>query len=231
MSDENKQNDETSQSSDTYKNLKAEVDRKLGNITEELQKTQQMNAQLLLQLQQSQKASAVQSQPSTPEPSIGDLIYENPNKAAEIIKRQAKDEVLAQVRAEQQAQQRQADVISRLVMDYPELSDASNPLTKKAVERYTAMSEMDRQSPASYESAVLRAAVELGVKPRSQRESDPSDGFTLGSNQSRGDSKKAEEEADKSMMAFAQLLGVDVKSEDVKKRLKGRQRKNWLKYQ
>lgn len=236
MSDEIKtpEGDQSGQAAEGLTNLKAEMDRKLTNVTEQLQKTNDMNAQLLEQMKAQQQAASKPA-PSPEATNIGDMMFEDGNKAAALIQKQATDAAVATIRTEtaakEQAQARQNEVIGRLLTDYPELSNSNHDLYKKTVERYNAMSDLDKQSPVAYESAALRAALELGVKPYSQRdESEVSEGFTLGSNASGANNTKAELEADSNMYKIAEALGVDVSSDEAKAKLKARQRKNWLKY-
>lgn len=235
MSDDKTSTTESTESSDLT-NLKAEMDRKQGNTEAQLTELKTTNDQLLKQLQtitdnqQSQITKQVEAAKSKDSEDFSQLIYDNPQKYADIIQQRAEEKVMAKIAQSNAAQQKQTNVLSQLVSDYPELSDANNNLTKRAVELHGTMPEDERNHPLSYKVAVKDAAAEQGIKPRSQRTPTENDSFTLSSD-SGTKTRQSGGMTDEGIFKVAEAFGMDINNEDVKARLKKRaERTNWNKY-
>lgn len=239
MSDETNQNRDgqkaDSEQSEKFTNLKAELDRKLGNTETQLDELKKVNEQLLTQIStinQSQQQQATKVQ-ATEESDLKDLIYDNPQKYAEIIEKRAEDKVMAKVDARNVAQQKQAGVLAKLTASYPEISDPNNDLTKKAVAIYSTMPPEEQVNPLAYQVAVGEAAAELSVKPFAKREKKDQDSFSMAPGPgSNARSRQTEQFNDEAMFKVAEMFGMDTKDEKVQERLKKRAtRKTWNKYQ
>ena len=215
-------------------NLKAEVNRKLGNYEESLQKLQEQNKQLLDQMTvQQQTLQAAQAKKAAPTENVklSELIYDNPDKAVEIIQQRANDAALSVVAKRDAAQAQQSQTIANIVKDYPEVSDANHALTKRAVELYNKMPELDKQLPMSYRVAVMEAAAEQSILPHSKREKVDTEAFSLSGSSSGGQQRGADNsQNEEAMLKFAALMGIDTNDAKALERLKGRTGRNYKRY-
>lgn len=165
------------------------------------------------------------------EESLEDLVYSNPKKFTEKITQQAQE---AANRALNH-RQKDAEVISNLIYEYPELQDKNSELFKQAVKVYENMSPEEQNNPLARKLAVKEAAMELEVKPRHKR-SQQTDDFSMdGSsayNSSNRSNRSREKEVSDQTLAFAQAVGMNVNDPKVVEALKIRsQRKNWNRYE
>lgn len=208
---------------ESVKNLKAEMDRKLGNI-------EKTNQALLSQLQVLAKPKA---EPTPAKKPLRDIWYDDPEAAASLIAKQAKDETLSEIRAENRVQAEKNTVIQGLYREYPELADFDNPLTVKAVEYFEKLSDQEKANPIAYRLAVKEAAEDLEIKPKLKRKpKDDDDGFSLSGASgggSAGKKARGSEKLDPRTVRFAEMVGLDTKDEKVLSSLKNRaERKNWM---
>lgn len=208
---------------DVVKNIKAEFNRKLDNVSTQLAEQRQMNERLMSQVAALKPAPA-----ASREPDLSELMYSDPAKYAEVIAERAASSVNSRLAADS----KKASTIQRLVQEYPETGDQEHPLTKKAVEIYTSMPEDEKQTPQAYRTAVAEAAAELGIKPRSKRpQQDDEPSFGTSDRPSTRRRKSGSGDLDPNTEAFASIMGLDVKNPEVRKRLSERSDRNWQKYQ
>jgi hypothetical protein len=197
---------------DELKNLKAEFNRKLGNVEQTLKDS---NAQLLAQMQQMLKPKV--QEPVREGADLEDLFYKDPKAyAAKIEERtiQAMDSRIAQ-RETVNAQRN--NVIAQLSREFPELSVDDHELTQLALKKYNELAKESGATPATYKAAVYEAALEQGIKPRSKRP-DSDDSFSLSGSGSGKRSAKKTDELDPGVAETAIAFGVD--PERVKARMK-----------
>jgi len=209
---------------DPMTNLKGEFNRKIGNVESDLKKMNEQLAKLVSGL-----APKPAPAPAQKEPDLESLWYDKPTEAAAIIAKQIKNEI----RQEQQSQNRQTATIAQLVADFPELNNAEHDLTKAAVAKYQSMSDEERANPASYRAAVMEAALELDLKPKSKRKAaeDSEEGFALGSSGGgSGSSRRSRDQLDPGTLDFARIMGLNVDDPKVKERLKTHAKKTWSRY-
>jgi hypothetical protein len=211
---------------DDFKNLKAEIDRKLGNVkTDVAAALKQSQDSLMSQLQAMLKPQP--AQPSvTPDDDLEGTFYKDPKayaaKVAEMTERRIEEKFS---KREQETQKRQVTVAG-LYKEFPELNTDDHELTQLAVKKYQEMSKEYGDSPATYKAAVSEAALELGVKPKSKRPAED-DSYSVGSGRGRerGAQRKSDE-LDPRTIEAAKLMGVD--PEKVKARVKSRNKfGNW----
>lgn len=205
------------------KNLKAEFDRKIGNI----EKTNQALLNQLQVLNQPKKEPAKEAK--TP---FKDLWYDDPDAAATLIAKKAKDDTLSEIRAENLIQQRKGNVIQQLYREYPELQDFDNPLTTKAVEIFEKLTDEEKSNPIAYRLAVKEAAEELDIKPKAKRKAkEEDDSFSLSGTADKAPRTRGKREGglDPRTVKFAKLVGLDTDNEKVIESLKNRsERKSWM---
>lgn len=221
MSDEQNPQDGVQQSApgdDRWKNLQAEMDRKLGNI-------QQTLTQQVAQLAETLKPD------TTPAPKADDNLDElweyEPAKAAKLQEQklnQKVDEKVNQiVESRLGAMSQEAQVIGQLKIDFPELNDGNHALTKRAIEIYGDYQQQLGQKPPSeyYQLAVQRAALEKGIQPSSVRPS--SDHFQMvpGGKQPNARMPKNDDSSFEAQLEVAALLGRPVEDPAYQERLKG----------
>lgn len=207
---------------DSLTNLKSEMDRKFQNIAENL-KT--MTEELKSQLTSLKPVTAEPKVKTSPKP-FREKFYEDEDAAVAELKEQTKNEI----REELQLSNKQNQVLQSLYNDFPELADASNALTKRAVEIHKTLDKTEQMSPTSYRFAVLEAAAELDVIPVKKRKSNQDD-FTGMGNDGAPSKKAAKKAADDLTMSFAEAMGLNTSDPKVAERLKKRsERKNWSTY-
>lgn len=208
----------TQPAADEIKNVKAEFNRKIGNL-------EQTNAQLLAQLQQ------LTSKLSPPKPATESKVsvFDDEEAYAARIKAETAAEIRREMDARNSQQAKQATVIQSLMQDYPELQDMSHDLTKKAVELYNSLSDEEKSHPLAYKAAVRDAAAEMDIKPKSKRRTSESDDFTMSGSGSGAGRQKREPEMKKETLQFAEAVGLNIKDPKILERLKARHnRKSYL---
>lgn len=208
---------------DAFTNLKAEMQRKFGNIEDQLK---QSNAQLQAMLQGMKKPDPKPAPKA--EPSLEDLYYKDPVAYGEAIKKQAKEEIRAERDEENKMTAQQQKAVQSLYKEFPELSNDDHELTKAALAKYADLQKDYGNTPAAMKAAVAEAALELGIKPKSKRPADEDD-FTLsGSGNGEGRRRKSrEEEVDPRIGEVARLMGVDPE----KAKARAKTRKNFIKFE
>jgi hypothetical protein len=223
--------------SDPLTSIKSEFSRKTQKLAEDNQKLSQQLNEITQLLQKQTGPSKPANSSATEEDDLEDLAYRDPKGYARKVREQATQEATRVVSQQLNQQQQSQAVLNQLVADYPELSDASNELTVKAVEIYKNLSDDEKRSPSAYKIAVRDAAADLGVLPKSKRKSTSGDdNFSFGgSSSSSGNApsrSKSGGDLDQRTLAFAEMVGLNIKDKKVVDRLKQRsQRKSWSKYE
>lgn len=209
---------------DEFGNLKAEMNRKLSNTESQMAELKKLNEALLNQVdslnhnyQQTRQQQTEQSSPS-----VSDLLFDNPDKAIELIEKRTEERLNRRLQESQAQQQRQNQVIGQLVSEYPELSDANNDLTKKTVEIFESLPPEEKNSPLAYKIAARDAAAQLGVLPKSKRQATDgsSDSFTFGGSGSAPAKKRDNDDLPEATKAFAKAMGLDISDEKRIERMK-----------
>lgn len=186
------------------------------------QLAQQMEQLIALSARSQQSAS--QSATGVSDDEIEDLAYKNPKAYAKAVEQRATQKASDMVNSRLQHQNDVNVVLSQLTSEYPELGDASSDFAKKAVEIYSRMPSAQQNNPLAYKIAVRDAAAELGVLTKSKRPKNSSDDFSVsssGQNSGTRESRKTDK-LDNRSLAFAELLGMDVKDTKVIERIKAR---------
>lgn len=218
---------------DPLKNLHSEFSRKTEKLAQENQKLSSQLSEVLQILNKNTLKQAPSSQSADED--LEELAFKDPKAYAKRVKAEAAQEASTLVSRQIQAQQHSQSVLNQLVSEYPELNEASNELTLKAVENYKNMSDEDKRSAGAYKIAVRDAAAELGVLPKNKRKSTSNDDFALSGNASTSNpkgNKRGEVELDQRTIAFAKLIGLNTDDKKVMESLKNRsQRKSWSKYE
>lgn len=125
-------------------------------------------------------------------------------------------------------------IIVGLVQEYPELSDTNSAFYKRAIEKETNLPSYLRNTSEGYKLAAHETAAELGLLPKSKRQTLNEDTFSMsssGGSRMSTDNKSKRVKISDNTMAVAELMGVNVKDPKVLKRLENAaQRKSWGKY-
>lgn len=214
-------------------NLKAEMDRKIGNIEANLKKATDTLAQQLAAINQKFGVQQTVAAAAPVKKTFRDAFYEDEDAAIATVKKETRDEVFAALNA----QNRQNQILGQLYTAYPELADVNNDLTKKALEIHQALSEDERLSPLSYKVAVADAADQLGVLPMSKRKTDSNEDedFVMGQGRTitTPGKKPGKGELPPEMLEFATSLGLDVSDSKIVDSIKGNHRnsQDWQRYQ
>lgn len=200
------------------KNHKAETDRKLDNV--------------LSQLKQSVEAlNKKPASPQAPTKPLGDLIIEDPDKAVEVIT----EKVRGDIDRKQAYENRRQQVMQEIYKDFPEAADTNSELFKAAAEKWNKLSQEEQASNYSLKGAILEAATELDLRPKSKRQAPTSeaDSFTMGgySGSSSLNRGKGKDDLPSEMTEFAKIMGINPDDPKVKERLKERSNRKWGSYQ
>lgn len=201
---------------DELKNIKAEFNRKLGNVEETLKKS---NEQLLAQMQAMLKPKA--SVPATSESDdIEDLFYKDPKAYTARVVERTTQQINSTISQREAETAQRNSVLTQLTKEFPELNVDDHELTQTAIKKYNDMARDSGATPATYRAAVYEAALEQGIKPRSKRPADSDDDFSLRGSGSGRRSAKPKDELDPLTIEAAKAFGVD--PEKVKARVKAR---------
>lgn len=213
---------------DIVKNLKSEMDRKIGNIKDELKKS---NDALLQQL--ASINNNLQPKPKKQDPTdIESEMWSDPVAFKNRIVNEADQRANEKLTAYLQDQQMRTQQLSELYAHYPELQQQGHPLAARAMEVFNSLSQEEQAMKSSFKLAVSTAASEMGVKPVSKRTEEEMDDFTLkatGKTRSHRQQKATKPETE----LFAQAMGLNTADETVKKKLEEYSKmgpSDWLKW-
>lgn len=214
---------------DPVKNLKSEVSRKFDNLNSQFAALNQSLQQLA--------AERAPRQPTQEKP-LRELMYDDPDAAAELITQRAvqrADEIITSKNERQQAMQGR---INELTNQYPEFAQGNGEATLTAQRIHSTLPKNLQNTAEGAELAIQRAAMELGLVPVSRRRKPvgADDGYIPPSSGSpRGRAPSKDREMTDEEFTFAYLLnesiGRNFNDEKVQKNLKKySQRKTWNKY-
>jgi len=218
----------------SIESVTAEFARKTSRLSEENALLSQKLDQLTQMIAQGRGGS---QNSGTEEANLEELIYKDPKAYAKAVEQNATRRAEEMVNSRMQYQNEAQSVLAQLSSEYPELADANSELTKKAVEIYKSLPVNQQANPLAYKIAVRDAAADMGVLVKSKRQSASSkshDEFQASSSpgdrqSSRGAQSK---EVDQKTLAFAELIGVNIKDKKVMERIQERaKRKNWGKWE
>jgi hypothetical protein len=228
MSDQNPGNN-APDTQDPYKNLKAELDRKISNTSTEVTEMRKANEALTAQIAELTRKIVAPAPAATQSEDLSDLFYKDPARYAQIVADRAAAQADKIARQREDATRKTNTTLANLQNEYPELSDSSSELTKKAVEIYNSLPDDERNSSMAYKLAVQSAAVDLGVKPRSKR---PVDDEPMGNPSYSGGrgGRRQSNKLDPATEELAQMFGLDTSKADVKDSLIQRAQRDWSKY-
>lgn len=220
---------------DDVTNLKAEFNRKLSNYESELTKQKETTNQLLAQIQSMSFKS--QSQPPSTTKNLGDLMYENPEAAAQQITNNATQAAVKATSDIMATQRQEQQILFDIVSEFPEASNNEHELTKCSRKILNSYEVNDQKNPKFWKMAVNEAALDLGIKPKSKRTSTEED-FSLNSKGSSSISSanyskdKGKTAITEDILNFAALLGRPVNDPKYLESLESfANRKNWTKYE
>jgi hypothetical protein len=171
--------------------------------------SQLLSTQAQLQEALARIAPAKQAAPAE-DAKLEDLMYSDPAKYTALIEERATQKALEKIQAQGAIQQ----AVAGLYNEYPELADNDNALTKATREVLKTVPDSEQMNPKMYEYAVMKAAGELGVQPRSKRKApEPEDdGFVAPSYQSpqARAKKRSTEQVVSQNKDIAKAFGVDL---------------------
>lgn len=215
--------------------LKSEFSKQNSGVLNEIQALKQSLLGLNEAIKQKSTPAPLQNNTQEePDPII------DPKGYREYIKRELSQEVESKLDQRLTVQNQRQAQLAALVQDYPELQNNNSDLTKKAIELFSSLSDVEKNSPTAYKFAVQSAAAELGVLTMNKRKTtEENDNFTInnsnnsggkGGNSNRNNDKDAKIQEE--TLQFAQLLGLDTNNPEYIKRLKAAsKRKNWSKFE
>lgn len=213
---------------DPVQNVKAEFQRKYGNLEAEVQSLKQANQALMERL--TPKAKASQSEASD---DIGeDEIYTDPKGFANKLVNKVSTVIESRLETRTRAETERQQTLMALAGEYPELQQQGSDMYTETLKALQGLPQDAQQSPLGYRTAVYQAAATLGLQPKSKRsKSDMKDDFSF-AGQKGGSTKKKrdpENEVDDKVMDWAKLLGVPhTKDEDIED-LKKLSKRDWRK--
>jgi hypothetical protein len=206
---------ESAQPGDELKNLKAEFNRKLDNSQSRMEQSLAEIKKLI-----SVPASASPSKPASTKVSV----FEDEDRYTESVVSEAEKRIETKLSQRDAYNSKLQSTYQAILSDYPEASDTGSDLSKRAVEIYASYSE-DEKSPVAMRAAVASAASELGLKPKSKRQSSSNDGFSLGGSSAQPGKKASD--LDPTTETWASIMGLDTNDPKVRERLKSRAPKTY----
>lgn len=208
------------------KQLKSEFERKLSNSEAKINELMSSSQALMAKLDS--LSSALQPAPATPTQDLSALAYSDPEAYANAIAARVNQDVDKRLEQRIGAMNQTQGHMNRLYNEFPELADEANPLTKKALEFYGAYTKSEQSNANSLRLAVLEAATDLGIKPKSKRpEEEPMGSGSYG--RGGGPAKKSNKLGGK-VEEIATLLGLNPADPKVKESLIRRQQRDFSKY-
>ena len=230
---ENKEEGKDAPKDDAFQKDVAE---KLQTYEDELKTLKDSNLQLGQVLNDTNRKVTEGWQPAPKEPTktFADLLYEDEEKAIQMIEDRTEKRIMKKLGANQNVEAQRTKALGKLYGEYPELGSQDSELSKKALDMYGAMSKEDQQNPMAYNTVVRDAASELSILPKKMRPADQVENFSLGAGHAPDSAERADS-LDPLTEQFAELVGkehVDLSNKDTVERLKGyqRNRKDWGKY-
>lgn len=217
----------------------------LAEVNRRDQRNQKSIEELNSQLASINQALSQLRQPAgapTPQVDLAELAYKDPAAFAQAVEDRVNRKVDQTINAVTQRTQLSNQVLNQMVSDYPELSDSSSELTKRATDLYSRLTPQQQADPNYYKVAIRDAAAELGVMVKSKRpvsNNNGDDGSYTGGGSSSSNSasrdnrrRSTEPELSEATLAFAELSGLNTKDPKVIASLKQRAtRKKWTKYE
>lgn len=215
-----------------FSNFKAEMDRKLNNMSNEWrQSTEGLLSEIGKLSQSLPKPQATQ----VSNEDLKDLVWTDPAAYAQKLEEQVEKRVnaiLGKRENEYIAQQAHQTALAKMYTEFPELGIKDSPLTTRAVEIFQGFSKEDQADPKSYKLAIQEAAMELEIKPKSKRKSSNNDDFVMSGEGGSGNrSTSSDSKLPKKILDIAEAFGLDTSNEKVKARLTKNTKRNWLKYE
>jgi len=210
--------------------LKALQDNTSDQFTRLTQSTEQLNS--YMKQNQDREQKVVNQGKSEAD---AELWLTDPEVAAKKMRAEMKAELKAEMQEDQKATVAQNSQVqgtfNEIAKEFPELYQANGELQKRANEYFMKDPSAANPHPNLVSSCVYRAAMDLGLKPLSQRTENEED-FS-GSVNDKNDKKSGEksDKLDPKMLEFAEHLGKDITDEKYLARLtKHKGRKNWGQY-
>jgi hypothetical protein len=223
MSDENQGDKTSDQTQDPTGNIKAEFQRKFENTNAELNQIKQMLVGLT-------------AKPAPKEEPEEDLDVFEPEKVKKYVEKKVSSAINSvkseQAEANRRAQERQG-VIYSLGQEYPEILQPTSEMAQEALRIINSLPAHEQESATAVKAAILEAAMNKGITPKSKRQkgSDDKDTFQLGGGKKPSGGKPAEDDIDPDTLAWSQLLGRDITKKEVKESLKKHSKRNWRQYE
>lgn len=214
---------------DPINNLKAEYGRKFDNLNQTLaQQTAQLNALMETLTQKQANGNATQ----VDKKKLADLVYENPEEYARIVRDEAVNSAREVITQESQRASATTQVLNTLTNEYPELRDQSSELYKTAIATYNNLPNYLKNTPEGFKTAIRDAAADLGVQSSKHRKTKASDNDDFLGGSSGNTTTRTPKKADieDGVLIWADALGLDVKSKEVQARLKEHSKRDFKKW-
>lgn len=210
---------------DRFRNLQAEMNRKLEN----------QNAQLLAILESVQKSSQVVQAPVAPQKAMKDLMFDDPEAYTQHIIAQAASIADQKINEKVRVSSASQSVVNEISGKYAEFSNPNSEAAQEALAEYAKLPQYLQNTPEGTRLALMNVVANRGLSPTAKRQASKTDDFALGGGAppaARRSQASPKSEIDPQTLAFAELIGIDVNDP---KRLEGLKksagRKNWNRYE
>jgi len=212
-------------------NIKAEFNRKLENLNQQLAaQNQNLDAQLQEILKRIETPKAAPVRESAPK-KLNELIYDDPEQFVQEVKNTTRQEVMQDI-TRQQAFQNTAVVLES---EYPEFNDKGSEPYKRVQAYYQQLAPHLQGTKEGLEIAAYRAAADFGLAPKSKRsKSSANEDYSMSSGapqKARSSSSASKGEMAADQAAFAELVGAPVNDPKFKEMFKkASKRTEWNKF-
>jgi hypothetical protein len=205
------------------------LEQKHQSSLEEVKRQNQELMNAVKQLSEFQTQSAPAPKAESDE-SLSDLLYSDPQAYTQKIIEQTRQSVSQEIQQVRDQEARKEQVLTQLTRDFPELADQNADLTKEAIKIYGQLPDNLKNNPdgAGFDSAVYRAAAQLGVKPISQRASN--DDFTISGKGAAGKKSKPGK-VSRETLEVARKMGLNPDDPKLVKSLEQRAQRNFRSWQ
>lgn len=207
---------------DATKNVKAEFDRKLQAINDQIAAQNQFYAEQFNNIQNLIKETKAPASSVDSDKELEKMYYDEPAKFTKTVTdratRAAEDAAnrIASAQAERQT------LLTQMVAEYPELNDTTSEMYQKVMVESKKLSKDEQANNLIIKGLIHATAADTGILPKSKRATSGSDGFSLGGSRGSGSGtprKSGDTQIDDKTLLFSQLLGRDVNDPKVRKGL------------
>jgi hypothetical protein len=209
-------------------NVKAEFNRKLSNLQDEMKKNNEL---LLAQIGQLVKPKAPEVTATQKAP-IKDRFYGNEDQVLGEVVEEAVTRAVDTVKKDFRQDGERQRALNQVFSEYPELSDETSELYVQSNKIFDSLTEQERRDPKALKFAVREAAADLGLVPKQKRPNmgGQDDYVGNGGRPNQPGNRRDKDALPNETLDFAEALGRPVNDKAYQERLKKHAKRNFGKW-